>query len=382
MTSEDAQLPIPRASETLTDQGVQTVPPGAAEARAVELEPIPSLDAARDAWRGLALESGNVFATWEWAETWWRHFGRGRSLQLTAGRAADGSLLVILPLYSWRTRPLHILRFLGHGPGDQLGPIAGADDLPSAKLALSRQLESSRWDIFLGDHLPGDQGWPAALDAQTVAHTGAPVLRFAGRTWDEILRERSSNFRQQVGRRERALARDRHVRVRLSSDPATLAADLDVLFALHAARWGGASEFAGTAQQFHRDFAAQALANGWLRLWLMEIDGTPAAAWYGFRFGRAESYYQAGWNPAWASTSVAAVLLVHSIREASQDGMEEYRFLQGDEGYKYRIAEEDPGLVTLVRTRGALARTALALGRGARRAAPARSALSALLRAR
>jgi CelD/BcsL family acetyltransferase involved in cellulose biosynthesis len=369
-------------SEQLADQGVQTLPARPAGADAVQLEPIPSLDAARDAWRGLALESRNIFATWEWAETWWRHFGRGRSLHLTACRAADGSLLAILPLYSWRTRPLHILRFLGHGPGDQLGPIAAADDLESAKLALRQQLERSRWDIFLGEHLPGDQDWPAALDAKPVAHTGAPVLRFAGRTWDEVLRERSSNFRQQVGRRERALARGRHVRVRLSDDPATLGADLDVLFALHAARWGGASEFARSAQQFHRDFAAQALANGWLRLWLLEIDGTPAAAWYGFRFGQAESYYQTGWDPAWARTSVAAVLLVHSIREASHDGMEEYRFLQGDEGYKYRIAEEDPGLVTLVRTRGPLARTALALGRGARRAAPARSALSALFRAR
>lgn len=369
-------------AEQLTDQGVQTLPAGAAGAGTVQLEPIPSLDAAREAWRKLALRSGNIFATWEWAETWWRHFGRGRPLHLTAARAADGRVLAILPLYSWRTRPLHVLRFLGHGPGDQLGPIAGGDDLPSAKLALRRQLESSHWDIFLGEHLPGDQDWPTALDANPVSHTGAPVLRFAGRTWDEILKERSSNFRQQVGRRERALARDHQVRVRLANDPATLGADLDVLFALHAARWGRASEFSGPAQEFHRDFATQALANGWLRLWVMEIDGTPTATWYGFRFGGAESYYQGGWDPGWARASVAAVLLVHSIREASHDGMEEYRFLQGDEGYKYRMAEEDPGLVTLVRTRGPLARTALALGKGARRIAPARTALSSLFRAR
>jgi CelD/BcsL family acetyltransferase involved in cellulose biosynthesis len=155
-----------------------------------------------------------------------------------------------------------------------------------------------------------------------------------------------------------------------------------VLFALHGARWGRASEFSGPAQQFHRDFAAQALERGWLRLWLLELDGAPAAAWYGFRFGGAESYYQAGWDPAWARGSVAAVLLVHSIREASRDGVEEYRFLQGDEGYKYRMAEEDPGLVTLVRTRGPLARAALALGKGARRVGPARSALSSVFRAR
>ena len=60
------------------------------------------------------------------------------------------------------------------------------------------------------------------------------------------------------------------------------------------------------------------------------------------------------------------VLLAHTIREALQDGMSEYRLLRGDEDFKYRFATSDPGLETLARPNGALGRLALAV-RGARR---------------
>ena len=343
-----------------------------------QIERIPVLGDARDEWRALALASGNIFATWEWAETWWRHFGHGRPLRLLACRGADGRMLAILPLYSWRTKPLHVLRFLGHGPGDQLGPIADAADLRAAQQALRYELDSSGWSVFLGEQLPGGDGWAEALTAQPLARTGAPVIRLRGRTWDEILQERSSNFRQQVRRRERALTREHDVRLHLTKDAETLPQHLHSLFTLHAERWGAGSDFL-QAKAFHRDFAQQALAHGWLRLWIMEVDGAPAAAWYGFRFAGVESYYQGGWGSRWARSSVGSVLLAHTIREATQDGMREYRFLQGDESYKYRFADEGKGLETVIRARGLPGRAVVAAGLRLRGYAVGRRAISAML---
>ena len=87
---------------------------------------------------------------------------------------------------------------------------------------------------------------------------------------------------------------------------------------------------------------------GLLRLWHLEIGETPVAAWLGFRVGRVESFYQAGRDPAWDHASVGLVLLAHSIRTALEDGLDEYRFLRGAEPYKYRFADEDPGVETVV----------------------------------
>jgi len=360
-----------------TDEGREKLSVVAAGAPLVR-ERLASISDVRVEWQELAPRSGNIFSTWEWAETWWRHFGGARQLRLTACRTPGGTLLALLPLYSWRRRPLHVLRFVGHGPGDQLGPVAAAGDLPQAQRALRAELAASGRHLFLGEHLPGDEDWENVLGGSPLSRTGAPVLRIGGRSWDDVLASRSANFRQQIRRRERALAKAHEVRFRLTTDPAALTRDLDLLFSLHAERWRAGSDF-GAARSFHRDFAGQALENGWLRLWTVELDGAPAAAWYGFRFAGSESYYQAGWRSHWARSSVASVLLVHTIREACADGMHEYRFLQGDEPYKYRFTEEDPGLVTVACARGPLAQAALLAGSQARRFAPARAALAGRL---
>jgi CelD/BcsL family acetyltransferase involved in cellulose biosynthesis len=342
-------------------------------------ERLESIAAARQEWQALGPATGNIFTTWEWADTWWRHFGASRQLRLTAWRTPEGRLLALVPLYSWRRRPVHMLRFVGHGPGDQLGPVASAADLSGAQRALHAELAEAGSALFLGEHRPADEGWVQALGARPLARTGAPVIRFGGRTWDELLASRSANFRQQVRRRERALAKSHEVRFRLTTDAAALPADLDLLFSLHAERWGEASPFAGSARAFHEDFARHALEQGWLRLWIAELDGDAAAAWYGFRFAGRESYYQAGWRARWSRSSVATVLLAHTIREACGDGMSEYRFLQGDEPYKYRFTDDDPGLVTVGRARGPLAQAALLAAGRLRRLGPARAALAKLL---
>lgn len=327
---------------------------------AVRIEPVESLESIRDEWTELAQRTGNVFATWEWNSIWWRHFGKGHRLLVTACRLPGGKLVGILPLYLWRVGPLRVVRFLGHGSGDQLGPICDASDNAIGARALGRALAEgwARWDIFLGEQIPGDQDWAKILGAKVLSREGAPAIRLSGTTWEDYLDSRGRRLRHEVRHDTRTLARDHALRFRLADDPARLDQDLDLLFALHKLRWPD-SRFTKLAS-FHRDFARCAFERGWLRLWFLELDGQPVAAWYGFRFGRAESYYQGGRDPAWARSSVGIVLVAHTIKMALQDDMSEYRFLRGGEEYKYRFATHDPGLVTISSWRGITGRLVLA----------------------
>jgi CelD/BcsL family acetyltransferase involved in cellulose biosynthesis len=330
-----------------------------------------------DEWSSLAAETGNIFATWEWTSIWWRHFGRDRDLLLYGCYSHDGRLLALLPLYLSATRPLRMARFLGHREADQLGPICRVADRRHAAQGLLDVLGRLHLDLFVGESMPADAGWSGYLGAKVLRRTGSPVLRFNGQSWDELLSKRSANFREQVRRRERKLRREHEVTFRLSDDPARLDDDLDTLFSLHGARWEGGGEwFTSTSERFHREFAFCALERGWLRLWILEVDGAPAAAWYGFRFGDAESYYQAGRDPAWSDSSVGFVLLVHTIRAAREDGAAEYRFLQGGEDYKYRFTADDPGLEMIGLARSAAGAAAV----GAARTLGRRPSLAALAR--
>jgi peptidoglycan/xylan/chitin deacetylase (PgdA/CDA1 family) len=326
-----------------------------------------TVEAARSAGYAHALtaRTGNVFATYEWASSWWRHHGQGHSPLVTACRSADGRLVAILPLYRWSAGPLQILRFIGHGAADQLGPIHAAEDRDQAAALAREVLAKLEWDMFVGEQLPARDLWSGTLGAGVIRREGSPVLRAPAGGWPEYLARRSPNFRQQLGRRERNLARRHHVAFRLVRDPGQLPAAMDQLFRLHQLRWDGAGSAFLHRAAFHRDFAATALERGWIRLWLLELDGRPAAAWYGFRFGNVESYYQSGRDPAFDRLSAGFVLLAHTIRAAFDDGAAEYRFGRGQDPYKYRFTDEDPGLETIASTRGPAAGAALFAARRA-----------------
>jgi CelD/BcsL family acetyltransferase involved in cellulose biosynthesis len=342
---------------------------------AVRFELVDRLESLREEWTSLAEQGQNVFATWEFASTWWEHFGAGRRLVTVGCRASSGELFAILPLYFWRRRPLRVLRFLGHGAGDILGPVCPPERSDDAGQALRRLLEAAPWDwdVFVGENLRGEQDWPGLLAGHLIRREGNPVLR-APDGFEEFLARRSPNFRSAVRRGERRLARRYHVRYRLS-ESTTLDGDLKALFRLHQARFGGQSAFGGDRTAFHRAFARQAQERAWLRLWILELDGRPVAAQYGFRFGGVESFYQSGRDPELRRESLGMVLLSHAIRSAAEEGVQEFALLRGHEPYKYRFATDDRGLDSVCVTRGAAGAAALAVMKAVRSSRAARKLL-------
>jgi CelD/BcsL family acetyltransferase involved in cellulose biosynthesis len=330
-----------------------------------DLEVFSSLEPLKQEWSRLARCSGNIFATWEWASTWWRHYGQGRRLLLTTVRSG-GRLVGILPLYEWRTWPFRVLRFVGHGPGDQLGPICAFSDTRLVARALRHALNQLEWDVVVGELLPGEEPWNTMLGSQLLSREGNPLVRLGDDGWEGFLRTRSSHFRKHLRREVRTLARDHRIRYRLVDGSRDLTHEIDLLFRLHGARWASRSSSFLAEEAFHRSFARVAFDNGWLRLWFLEADEQPLAALYGFRFGGTESHYQGGRDPAWDTYSVGFVLLAHAIEQAAEDRMVEYRLLRGAEAYKYRFATSDSGLDTVGITRGPVAAMVLPLVRTVR----------------
>jgi CelD/BcsL family acetyltransferase involved in cellulose biosynthesis len=314
----------------------------------LEIEPVAGTGAAGEIWAELAASTGSVFATPEWAVTWWRHHGAGRR-PLTALACRAGRPVAVLPLCLERPGRIGLVRFAGHGVADELGPVCAPEDRAAALRAIGPALHAHGIGAaaLLAERLPGS-GASALLGGAVVGREASPVVRGGASGWETWLAQRSANFRGQVRRRERRLLRH-GLRFTLARTPAELEAGFDVLQALHVARWGRASQaFAGPRAAFHREFALRGLERGWTRLWIAEAAGAPVAAWYGFRFGGSESFYQSGRDPAWEREAVGFVLLAHTMREAFDDGIDEYRLLRGGEAYKARFATGDAGLETVL----------------------------------
>lgn len=337
------------------------------------IEWIDDLGAVRDDWNRLAAAGRNVFATWEWASHWWRHYGRDGHLALAAVRTPSDGCSALLPLVTERRGPVRLARFIGHGTADELGPVCAPRERPAAARALRGALADAGCDVLLAEHLPASEEWATLLGGTVLRREGFPLVRSPG-GWESYLATRSRNWRKKHGELERRLGREHELRFRLACDPARLDADFDTLVSLYRMRWPQGSEFLDHVD-FHRGLAHAALRQGWLRLWFLHLDGASAACSYGFRFEGIESGFVFARDPRFERESVGTMLHIHVTREALTGGAREYRFLRGDDAYKYRFATNDPQLVSLAVGHGARGRAALAAGIAADRLAPLRRRL-------
>lgn len=318
------------------------------------LEAAAGVEELQDAWSELALADRSPFATPEWAHTWIAHLGNPERLRIFAVRDERDRVVAILPL-TLRSRRPRVVRFIGHGPGDELGPVCAPADRRLAAQGLRQALRILRADVLLAEHLPGGKRWDSLLSARPVADTGFPIMSLSGiGDGDALLARLGPKVTKRLGAVRRRLERAGELRVRVAADGPKLEADIDALFALHRARWRPTdTDFAGPHEAFQRAFLKIAAARGWLYLLLVEVDGAPVAALYDLRFAGRQHQYQSGRDPAMDRWSVGYFALLNGMCAAARDGMQEYRFLRGDESYKYDYADADPRLETFVIGRGA-----------------------------
>jgi CelD/BcsL family acetyltransferase involved in cellulose biosynthesis len=336
-------------------------------------------------------DAANVFLTWEWLNAWWTHLRGGRRLHLLAVRA-DGRLAAVAPLALVPPRlgrlvPFRTLQFLGAGTvgSDYLDVIADRDARGDVPRALAGVIGRERWMLELGRVAAGGA---LAFELSRALQEGSwtcraaqsetcPFIPLAGHTWDSYLATLGSAHRYNVQRRLRNLQRRYRVELACVTTEAERGPALSRLIALHEARWRGRGRSEAFCSPslvaFHHDFTRRALERGWLRLLELRLDGRPAAALYGLRYRGTFSFYQSGFDPAFAKDSVGLAMMALAIQGALDEGAAEYDLLHGDESYKSLWAREARALTNLElyppRLRGLACRQAVGMGRAAARVA-------------
>jgi len=349
--------------------------------------------AMREEWAEL-LESSTsdcVFLTWEWLHTWWKHLGAGRQLDLIAVRQGE-ELIGLAPLMVRRPRlgrliPCRTREFLGTGSvgSDYLDVIvrrgresealdALAAHLAREELVLNLEQVNRRSCAALGLAARlARRGW---RDTERAANV-CPFIDLRGLTWDSYLASLGPEHRYNCKRRLRALPKRFDMRFEQVASEDERPDALGVLVALHIERWsarGGSTALRGAkVVAFHEEVTRLALERGWLRLFVLRLDGKPVAALYGFRYRDAFSFYQSGFDPSYSRYSVGQATVALTIKHAIEEGATEYDFLHGDERYKFNWARQvrELGQLELYppSARGWLCRRTVALDRAARRTA-------------
>jgi CelD/BcsL family acetyltransferase involved in cellulose biosynthesis len=271
----------------------------------------------------------------------------------------NGTLAGLLPLELSRFAGMRRVRFAGADFGDRFLPVADRrDEVDVAAAAVDALVRELGWSVLILHRVDRAAAWWAELPARSSARlavTAGPVdvlpyEDLSDLTWDEYL-ARHRNLRKMFGRRMRMLEREREVTIRSSKTLEEVSRDVATLRDLHRLRFPGSTFLAPDSQRFHAEFSRRALEQGWLRLMVLEIDGQPAAAWYGWRVGDRVAKYQSGLDPDWSHYSPGTLLEAMTIRDAIGEGARTYDLLLGDEQYKRRFASRRHEVITVMVTR-------------------------------
>jgi CelD/BcsL family acetyltransferase involved in cellulose biosynthesis len=310
-----------------------------------ELPFVTALGLGADAWELNSDVVTSPFQRFEWHAAWHAvASSQDRSgAFVLAHSEEDGTIRELLPL-ARRRKSIGIARARAlTWPSEDLG-CPDHLDLPLQDAALhsiADQILGLEWDVLMLGNLAesapratrlGEQLAKRGCRIRASVAESCPGMELPG-SWDEYLAGQSATRRQTIRRKERKLARTYEVVVRDHSG-ATFDEGWQTLNALHSERWANGTAFTPQVAVLHREFAKSLAARNALWLTTLELNGTPAAAWYGFTEADTVFFFQSGRAAQHEQDSVGQVLMGMMIRRAIERGFRRFDFLRGDEPYK------------------------------------------------
>jgi CelD/BcsL family acetyltransferase involved in cellulose biosynthesis len=324
-------------------------------------------------WNSLLAESAsnNISLTSEWLTTWWSIFGKDRELLILLVRD-NKQLVAIAPLLARQVQhynllPYKRLEFLASGEDE-------ADEICSSYLDFiirrGREAEGLKaildylrkqepdWDEIVLTDVPKESPNLSLLKElcdscgikMGITRSQSCVYVPLPDSFEALLATLGPRTRKRIRRDRKAIASNGVLRI--IERPEEFEENFEILIHLHQARWtsrGKPGVFASTKfTQFHRALAPRLLNKGWLKLFVLLVDGEPISASYVFTYNGKACDYQGGFIKCEQVQSPGMVLESFAIEKAIEAGLSEYDLLKGaPSSYKFRWSKQTREVVQL-----------------------------------
>jgi CelD/BcsL family acetyltransferase involved in cellulose biosynthesis len=323
----------------------------------MKIEEVKDFQSLKGSWNNLLkrnLLGNNVFLTWEWISTWWKHFGDGRKLLLL--KVEDGNEVVaIAPLMLSKYKlpffgTIKKVEFLGVKHSDYNNFIILKKEAECLRLILDYLLNVvTDWNWIELKEIPETNekagyleklfsGVPPELKLHRHVCNICPYILLPN-SYETLTAKLSKNMRQNLNKYLRRAKANHNVEFK-KFDEACFSVDeaMQVFMQLHEARWameGKNGAFRDAAfRDFHIEIAEIFASKGWLGLYFLMMDGRPVSTQYTFEYGEKIYYYLGGFDPNYAQYSVGNLTTMFILERGIKNGFLEYDMLRGDEHYK------------------------------------------------
>lgn len=307
------------------------------------------LESLRAEWQDLLsrVPEPHVFHHPIWKEMWLAHFGDGRETLFLAAR--DGDRLVgVAPLMRDGSRLVlvgdhevcdymdfvvepgredeffpDLLRSLGEEPWEEI-ELRGLAAYSPALAALPRAA--------------GALGWRVEQELEAVA----PRVELPS-SWEEYLGRLGKKDRHELRRKMRRLRQSgAQVELRDLRSRQEVAAGMEDFLRLHTASRRDKAEFMSPQMEgFFRDMSVALADEGFIRLFMMDLDGRPAASVLCFDCCDQLHLYNSGFDPDLSALSVGLLSKALCLEVAIEQGKSCLDLLRGAEPYKYDLGARD-----------------------------------------
>jgi CelD/BcsL family acetyltransferase involved in cellulose biosynthesis len=157
-------------------------------------------------------------------------------------------------------------------------------------------------------------------------------------TWDEFLGSLTGKQRHEVRRKLRRLHEAGDVKYRLVENVKEVVDEMETFLALFGLSRSDKATFMTSQMAIYFRSLAETMARvNLLKLFFLDLDGTPTAAVMCFDYNSTMYLYNNGYDGRFSSLSVGLLSKVISIKESIQIGKKKYDFLKGAEEYKHRL---------------------------------------------
>jgi len=340
-------------------------------------------------WDTLLSQSASnvVFLTWQWQQSWWRHFGSSAdcTLHLLVLRAERGATVGIAPLFIARRpippakpyvrgelrpegegKPVRVVQFVGGiDIADYLDVIASPEHLELVWAATLDYLLDIRdeWDVIDFHSLPHFSpsrnilhrlGEERGIPFEVLPEDVCPVLELPS-DWQTYLMSLRKKKRHELRRKVRKLEGRDDVRWYMVPpyDRKELEEKMRVFITLHKQSGADKAKFMDAdMESYFMEMARDLADTGWLDLAILEVAHQPASAYLSFRYNDRLYLYNSGYSPRFAAYSAGVALLAYRIHKAILQGVRYFDFLRGDEPYKYDFGAKDTYVYRALGTSG------------------------------
>jgi CelD/BcsL family acetyltransferase involved in cellulose biosynthesis len=305
-----------------------------------------------------ALSRGVPFRSFDWLETWWRHYGAREASATTLRRlqvlvVRDHNQVVGIAPWFVETSlgQGRLLKFLGTGEvySDYLSILAvrGCEAAVAARIGhWLLDVAGGMWDALELTGIDGDDHTTVCLLTE-LERRGVRILRrpelhcwriTLPSNWEEYLGQLSKSHRKQIRRVERRLQNEGALRTWRAQSTNELARASQLLVDLHQQRHrllGRPGAFASSAfTNFQTEVLPRLARTGQLRLDVLELQGVPIAVEYQVTGTDVVYAYQAGIDPHYLRLEPGRASMAIAIRDAIESGFRAFDLLRGDEPYK------------------------------------------------